>query len=269
MTTQETRLKKAHVALLKNPETSLYSGVILMGKSSVIDDEITAYTDGVNKKYGRKFIDKLSDSELRGLVMHENLHVALKHIHRFMPEFKAEPTLINASADYVVNDIIMNFKAETCKLPQGALYDKQFHNWSVREVYEFLKKEQKQNKDKQSQQGEGQGSGDGVASICSVCSPSKVRVLWWDTEVHKEQVFEGDYNNIASLLKPEGGGGTHVSCVNKYLTDNKVNSEAVLVFTDGYVENDIEWTISTPTLWVVTQRRDFVAPSGQVIRKES
>jgi predicted metal-dependent peptidase len=400
MTTQETRLKKAHVALLKNPETSLYSGVILMGKSSVIDDEITAYTDGVNKKYGRKFIDKLSDSELRGLVMHENLHVALKHIHRFMPEFKAEPTLINASADYVVNDIIMNFKAETCKLPQGALYDKQFHNWSVREVYEFLKKEQKQNKDKQSQQGEGQGSGDGVgkprdlstldehdfenatemtpeqvaeqagkidkalrqgnilagrmggkmpraieellepkidwrhvlrefvtstmrgsdeytwrrfnkrlmandyylpsmeneavgelvvaidtsgsiggveltefaselASICSVCSPSKVRVLWWDTEVHKEQVFEGDYNNIASLLKPEGGGGTHVSCVNKYLTDNKVNSEAVLVFTDGYVENDIEWTITTPTLWVVTQRRDFVAPSGQVIRKES
>jgi predicted metal-dependent peptidase len=293
----------------------------------------------------------------------------------------------------------MNFKAETCKLPQGALYDKQFHNWSVREVYEFLKKEQKQNKDKQSQQGEGQGSGDGVgkprdlstldehdfenatemtpeqvaeqagkidkalrqgnilagrmgskmpraieellepkidwrhvlrefvtstmrgsdeytwrrfnkrlmandyylpsmeneavgelvvaidtsgsiggveltefaselASICSVCSPSKVRVLWWDTEVHKEQVFEGDYNNIASLLKPEGGGGTHVSCVNKYLLDNKVNSEAVLVFTDGYVENDIEWTISTPTLWVVTQRRDFVAPSGQVIRKD-
>jgi predicted metal-dependent peptidase len=107
-----------------------------------------------------------------------------------------------------------------------------------------------------------------LASICSVCSPSKVRVLWWDTEVHKEQVFEGDYNNIASLLKPEGGGGTHVSCVNKYLLDNKVNSEAVLVFTDGYVENDIEWTISTPTLWVVTQRRDFVAPSGQVIRKD-
>lgn len=399
MTTQETRLKKAHVALLKNPETSLYSGVILMGKSSVIDDDITAYTDGVNKKYGRKFIDKLSDDELRGLVMHENLHVALKHIHRFMPEFKAEPTLINASADYVVNDIIMNFKDGTCKLPQGALYDKQFHNWSVREVYEFLKKEQKQNQDKQNQQGDGQGSDNGVgkprdlstldehdfenatemtpeqvaeqagkidkalrqgnilagrmgskmpraiqellepkidwrhvlrefvtstmrgsdeytwrrfnkrlmandyylpsmeneavgelvvaidtsgsiggpeltefaselASICNVCSPSKVRVLWWDTEVHKEQVFEGEYNNIASLLKPEGGGGTHVSCVNKYLLDNKVNTDAVLVFTDGYVENDIEWNISTPTLWVVTQRKDFVPPSGQVIKKD-
>ena len=128
-TSQETRLKKAHVALLKHPETALYSGVILMGKSSVDDENFTAYTDGFNKRYSREFISKLSDEELRGIVMHENLHVALKHMQRFIREFKDNPHLTNVSADYVVNDIIMNFTDKNiCKLPTGALYDKQFHN---------------------------------------------------------------------------------------------------------------------------------------------
>ena len=104
-TSQETRLKKAHVALLKHPETALYSGVILMGKSSVDDENFTAYTDGFYKRYSREFISKLSDEELRGIVMHENLHVALKHMQRFIREFKDNPHLTNVSADYVVNDM--------------------------------------------------------------------------------------------------------------------------------------------------------------------
>ena len=46
---QEIRLKKAHIALMKHPETALYSGVMLMGNSTVEDRKFTAYTDGVNK----------------------------------------------------------------------------------------------------------------------------------------------------------------------------------------------------------------------------
>ena len=385
-TSQETRLKKAHVALLKHPETALYSGVILMGKSSVDDENFTAYTDGFNKRYSREFISKLSDEELRGIVMHENLHVALKHMQRFIREFKDNPHLTNVSADYVVNDIIMNFTDKNiCKLPTGALYDKQFHNWSVREVYEYLKKEQN-NKDSSTnvesmkpldehdfgnakqmtteQVAEQAGKIDRalreggilagrmgakiprqisdllepkvnwrevlrdfvtsasrgseeytwrrfnkrlmandiympslenetvgelivaidtsgsiggaeltefaseLASICESVSPARVRVLWWDTEVHAMQTFDDNYTNIASLLKPEGGGGTHVSCVAEYINQHKLNAEGVLVFTDGYVESDIKWDITTPTLWLVTQNRSFEPPSGKVVKKD-
>ena len=385
-TSQETRLKKAHVALLKHPETALYSGVILMGKSSVDDENFTAYTDGFNKRYSREFISKLSDEELRGIVMHENLHVALKHMQRFIREFKDNPHLTNVSADYVVNDIIMNFTDKNiCKLPTGALYDKQFHNWSVREVYEYLKKEQN-NKDSSTnvesmkpldehdfgnakqmtteQVAEQAGKIDRalreggilagrmgakiprqisdlleakvnwrevlrdfvtsasrgseeytwrrfnkrlmandiympslenetvgeliiaidtsgsiggaeltefaseLASICESVNPARVRVLWWDTEVHAMQTFDDNYTNIASLLKPEGGGGTHVSCVAEYINQHKLNAEGVLVFTDGYVESDIKWDITTPTLWLVTQNRSFEPPSGKVVKKD-
>lgn len=384
--TQETRLKKAHIALMKHPETALYSGVMLMGKSSVEDEKFTAYTDGVNKRYSREFISKLSDAELRGLVLHENLHVALKHIQRFKKEFKAEPMLVNASADYVVNDIILTLNDRNfLDLPQDRLYDPKYHNWSVREVYEDLKKERKDNNssqggtqyktlddhdfeaskdmteaeakelsakiDKALREGgilagrmgakvprtiqdllepkvdwrevlrefvtsatrgsdeytwhrfnkrlmandiympsmenesigelvvaiDTSGSIDGVvltefaselSSICNVCMPSKVRVLWWDTEVHGEQVFSPeDYGNLKDILKPQGGGGTMVSSVSDYINIKKVNSEAVIVFTDGYLEQDIKWNISAPTLWLITQAKDFTPPSGKVVKK--
>ena len=386
--TQETRLKKAHIALMKHRETALYSGVMLMGKNAVIEDNVTAYTNGVDKKYGREFMSKLTDPELRGLILHENLHVALKHIPRFKKEFKDNPQAINVATDYAVNDVIMNLSdRDLCKLPEGGLYDAKYHNWSVREIYEDLKKQQKENKD--SGKGESLGKtldehgfedaqnmtdeeakemsgkidkalreggilagrmgakiprviGDmlepkvnwrevlrefvssatkgsdeytwrkfnkrqmandiylpsmenesigelvvaidtsgsinsevltefasELTSICSVSSPSKVRVLWWDTDVHGEQVFMPEhYDNIKELLKPQGGGGTTVSCVSEYLNKSRVEAEAIIVFTDGYVEDDITWNLKCPTLWLVTQNNNFVAPSGKVVKKD-
>jgi predicted metal-dependent peptidase len=80
--------------------------------------------------------------------------------------------------------------------------------------------------------------------------------------VHGEQVFQNDYQNIAKLLKPLGGGGTHVGCVSEYINKERIASECVIVFTDGYVENDINWGISSPTLWMVTQNKSFTPPNG-------
>ena len=44
MLTEEQRIKKAHIALMKHPETALYSGVMMMGKTEVIDDAVTRTT---------------------------------------------------------------------------------------------------------------------------------------------------------------------------------------------------------------------------------
>jgi predicted metal-dependent peptidase len=87
-------------------------------------------------------------------------------------------------------------------------------------------------------------------------------VLWWDTAVHGEQVFENDYANIAGLLKPLGGGGTHVGCVSEYIKKENLQAECVIVFTDGYVESNIVWEISSPTLWMITQNKNLDIPMG-------
>ena len=78
--TAEQRVQKAHVWLMKHPKYCLYSGVLMIGKTEVKDEGCpTAYTDGRNTAYGRKFVDKLSESDLKGLILHENLHKAFRH----------------------------------------------------------------------------------------------------------------------------------------------------------------------------------------------
>jgi predicted metal-dependent peptidase len=96
--TPEERMKKNHIALMRHPETALYSGVIMAGESHVSDEFFTAYTDGLNKKYSAHFIEKLSDEELRALILHENLHVALMHIPRHKDLMKENRILANEAS---------------------------------------------------------------------------------------------------------------------------------------------------------------------------
>ena len=43
------------------------------------------------------------------------------------------------------------------------------------------------------------------------------------------------------------------------------NAECVIVFTDGYVESNIEWNIVPPTLWMITQNKDLDIPTGKKV----
>jgi predicted metal-dependent peptidase len=142
----ELKLKKAHIRLMRHPETCLYSGIILLGDTKVVDgdDEVpTACTDGINTFYGRTFLNNLSVEETAGLALHENLHKLLKHIGRHKDLTDKDPMLANVAMDFVVNDVIMNLKDKAlAKLPDGALYDPMFHDWSVRQVFDYLYKEQ-------------------------------------------------------------------------------------------------------------------------------
>ena len=149
---QEKRIKRGHVALMKHPETALYSGVMLMGNSMVLDEGCpTAYTDGINKFYGRKHLETIpNEAKLRGLILHENLHVALKHCTHGAGMFRESANMANLAADFVVNDITENIKGTIAgtterivELYENDVYDPMFHNWSMREVYNYLKKHAK------------------------------------------------------------------------------------------------------------------------------
>ena len=68
------------------------------------------------------------------------------------------------------------------------------------------------------------------------------------------------------MLKPQGGGGTRVGCVSEYINKKSIKAECVIVFTDGYVEDDPEWKIDVPTLWLVTENKDWIPPVGKVVK---
>ena len=45
---------------------------------------------------------------------------------------------------------------------------------------------------------------------------------------------------------------------------DRLAREGVL-FTDGYVENDVQWDHTAPLLWLITHNKNFVPPVGQSV----
>ena len=104
-----------------------------------------------------------------------------------------------------------------------------------------------------------------VVAICDDVAPSSIELLYWDTAVAGHETYnQGDYKALVQSTKPAGGGGTHVGCVNQYVKDKRIQPEAIIILTDGYVENDWGGNWEYPTLWAVTTRHN-TSPHGKTI----
>ena len=102
-----------------------------------------------------------------------------------------------------------------------------------------------------------------ISSIVADLNPSKCHVIYWDTDIAGHQVFEAGQFAVQNL-KPKGGGGTDGAVLFDYLRDKRINPQAIVQFTDGYVGDwgRSEW----PTLWAITT--DITAPFGTSIQIE-
>jgi predicted metal-dependent peptidase len=139
----EQRVQRAHVWLMKHPNYCLYSGIFMLGKTSVEDDVPTACTDGRNVKYGRAFTDKLSEAELRALILHENLHKAFRHLTMWKQLYKEHAQLANMACDYVINLMIDDSDPtdQNVKLPDCGLLDPKYRGWDSQRVFNDLKQQ--------------------------------------------------------------------------------------------------------------------------------
>ena len=108
-----------------------------------------------------------------------------------------------------------------------------------------------------------------VKGICDTVKPSKVRILYWDTQVCRDEVYEMDkLDDLPQSTKPSGGGGTEVECVPKYMTEYGIKPQATIIFTDGYLGGSWgSWTC--PTLWVILDNKSTTAKVGKTLHVES
>ena len=105
-----------------------------------------------------------------------------------------------------------------------------------------------------------------VANICKQANPEKVRIIWWDTEVCAEQVFNrGEFDDIAGLLKPAGGGGTSPQCVANYIVKHDYKPTAVIWLTDGYLDA-CPVAVCANELWGVVNNDHFQPAHGKALR---
>ena len=137
-----------------------FFGLLLMHMRFSVDEEVeTACTDGEFITFGTDFLSMLSDSELDFVMMHEIMHVALRHCLRGQ---ELDPQIFNIACDIVVNSNLllesgMNERSITLRAfgdeasmhiaPNG----KEGHLYTAEEVYAMLTKDQ----EKQKKQGKG------------------------------------------------------------------------------------------------------------------
>lgn len=378
----EQRVQRAHIWLMNEPKYCLYSGLFMTGTTEVLDSGCpTAYTDGFNTKYGRAFIEKLKDEELRGLILHENLHKAFRHLTTWIDLYKEDKRRANMACDFVINLMIHDSdpQGKDVRLPEGGCLDEQYRGMDAGTVFRMLKDKQ----DKGNGDGKGSG-GDGseeetsggldehgwdeaqemstkereeisnqidqalrqgallagkmngatpreitelleskvdwrealrdfittfcaeremstwrrpnrrwvdrdvylpsaigesvgrlvvaidtsgsindkvigeflsqVRHICTTVMPEAIDLIYWDTSVCQHEVYDRDaFDSLVTSTKPKGGGGTDPQCISDYIRAKKLQPEAIVVLTDGYVSSwGTHWT--APMLWGVTTK---------------
>ena len=122
-----------------------FFGLLIVHLKFALDETIeTAATDGVTVFFSPEFLDTLSNDELDFVLMHEVMHVVLKHLDR---STELDNYLYNIASDTVINSIILESKNNDLKSISlngfGALMHlapngKEGREYTAEEVYEML-----------------------------------------------------------------------------------------------------------------------------------
>lgn len=183
------RIKKAHIAIMQHKKFCAFSGVLACGKVEVRKDIPTAATDGWNTYYGESFVRLMcpSDPELRFLVLHEATHKAYRHLHLWQSLHDENHLMANLAADHFVNLSLVNADAGEGfikMLSMGVMPNEKYRGWSVKQIFDDLKQQQKDGK------GQGQGEGDGMDDH-----------MWGDAEGKTEEQKVKQAEEIARAVR--------------------------------------------------------------------
>jgi len=148
----ERKIKKAKIELMRAqmPALRLWAGVMMVGKTSVVDNMPTACTNGRDEFYGRAFIDSLKPKEINFVVLHENMHKGKRDLTTWKKLADENMRLANMALDYVINlSIVAIDPGETIlampRNPDGSrigLYDERFKGMNSKQVFDILKQGQ-------------------------------------------------------------------------------------------------------------------------------
>ena len=152
---EERKVQKSKITLMRDSRFALWSGILMVGRTSVVDNMPTACTNGRDEKYGRKFVAELKEPELNFVVLHENLHKAYRHLTTWKKLHDEDHRLANAACDYVINLKLKDIdpSERTIAMPKWAdgelkgkpmgLVDERFRGMNAKQVFDILKQEKK------------------------------------------------------------------------------------------------------------------------------
>lgn len=138
------RIKKQNQAIVLRPSLCFFASLVLRLKPTVAWWMPTAATDGKHLFYNPAYVESMSDSLLRGLVIHEVLHCANGHIWRRDNRNQKD---FNIACDYAIDPIIVGTRfggtgaSPTYLEVPDALIDARFKGKSAEQIYAILREE--------------------------------------------------------------------------------------------------------------------------------
>lgn len=142
---EERRLTKIKIGIMRNPKFALWSGLMTVGKTLVVDDIPTAATNGKDELYGREFIKRLDDKELTFVVLHETLHKAYRHLFTWKRLADRDAQVTNMACDYVINLQLKDLDPSGSLLAMPThegkavgLIDEKYRGMDTKQVFDLL-----------------------------------------------------------------------------------------------------------------------------------
>jgi predicted metal-dependent peptidase len=148
---EERRLSKVKISIMRNPKFALWSGLMTVGKTRVVDSIFvpTACTNGRDENYGRDFVKRLDDKELAFVVLHETLHKAYRHLFTWRKLWEQDKQIANMACDYVINLQLKDMDKDEHFLAMPkfegkvvGLVDERFRGMNAKQVFDILKEEE-------------------------------------------------------------------------------------------------------------------------------
>lgn len=212
--TSEQRLFKAVVDITNNPRYRALAGILMLGDRCICETTPTACTNGRDEKYGREFVDSLSDAELRFVVIHENYHKLYRHLTTWSWMFKEDPESAAMACDRCINiKIEDDNKDGFAKMPSRNGKPLGLINQSDRfkdsaAIYKEIRQDKSQ--DKSQSPGQGQGFDDHDWEGAKEMSESDKQQLSRDLDEAVRQgalmagkTGSGGNRDLDELLQPE------------------------------------------------------------------
>lgn len=106
-----------------------------------------------------------------------------------------------------------------------------------------------------------------IQGIMSAYTSYNILVFCFDTRVYNAVNFSSDDGLSITTYEPKGGGGTDGGCIFRYLKEEGIEPQKLVVFTDGYV-GDFGDPIYCPTMWLIKGSKEK-PPFGEVAYMDS
>jgi predicted metal-dependent peptidase len=177
---QLTVFETARAGLVKVKELMFFASALLQTK--FVEDPTcpTAWTDMVVIGYNPKFIESLDVPTAKFVIIHELMHILLKHELR---RGSRDPARWNRACDYAINVMLYDLKF---KIWQWALIDFNYRGMTAEQIYALREQEGKGKKGKEGQdpsKGQTQGGLGGDLRPPPVATPEQAAAI--EHEINK------------------------------------------------------------------------------------